>query len=80
MKFKEIEENSKVFPGEYLLHRPSRQIVLCGAFKKTEGKIKALVNGKLLEDEIKNFEQIYLSETERKAKKLRGSCGGCKKQ
>ena len=57
MTFKEIEENSKVFPGEYLLHRPSRQIVVCGAFKKSEGKIKALINGRLLEDEIQNFQK-----------------------
>ena len=79
MTFKEIEENSKVFPGEYLLHRPSRQIVVCGAFKKSEGKFKALINGRLLEDEIQNFQKIYLNQKEQRTKKLRHSCGGCKK-
>tara|TARA_Y100000310_G_C20017715_1_gene505952 strand:+ start:128 stop:370 length:243 start_codon:yes stop_codon:yes gene_type:complete len=80
MKFKEIEENSKVFPGEYLLHTPSRQIVLCGAFKKQEGKIKALINGRLLEDEISNFQKIYLNKDESRRRTPRGGCGGCKKQ
>jgi len=79
MKFKEIEENSNVFPGEYLLHTPSRQIVLCGAFKKQEGKIKALINGRLLEDEIRNFQKIYLNKDESRRRKRRRGCGGCKK-
>ena len=79
MKFKEIEEDSKVFPGEYLLHTPSRQIVLCGAFKKQEGKIKALINGRLLEDEIRNFQKIYLNKDEKHSGNIRRGCGGCKK-
>ena len=49
MNFQEITENSKVFPGEYLLHIPSNQIVICGAYKPSEGKIKALANGRLME-------------------------------
>tara|TARA_Y100000296_G_C4979332_1_gene159830 strand:- start:194 stop:430 length:237 start_codon:yes stop_codon:yes gene_type:complete len=76
MKFQEINETAKVFPGEYLLHKPTQQIVMCGAYKKTEGTIKALANGKLMEDKIHNFSKIELTKNERKQR--RRSCGGCK--
>ena len=49
------------------------------AFIKREGKIKALANGRLLEDEIQNFQKIYLNEKEQRTKKFHHSCGGCKK-
>lgn len=78
MEFKEIKEDTKVFPGEYLLHTPSSQIVMCGAFKRQEGRIKALSNGKLLEDQIKNFQKIYLNNEERQNRQPKRSCGGCK--
>ena len=32
MKFDDINNDSKVHPGEYLLHEPTMEIVLCGAF------------------------------------------------
>jgi len=79
MKFEEIKENSKVFPGEYLLHQPTQQIVMCGAFKKREGTIKALAQEKLIEDRIEHFRKIYLSKKEREQKRAR-ACGGCKKR
>ena len=78
MKFQVITENSKVFPGEYLLHVPSNQIVVCGAYKPMEGKIKALANGRLMEDAVANFQKIKLSKSEQKKKTVR-RCGGCKK-
>ena len=78
MKFQVITENSKVFPGEYLLHVPSKQIVVCGAYKPSEGKIKALANGRLMEDAVANFQKIKLSKSEQKKKPVR-RCGGCKK-
>jgi hypothetical protein len=78
MKFQVITENSKVFPGEYLLHVPSKQIVVCGAYKPIEGKIKALANGRLMEDAIANFQKIELAKSERKKKTVR-QCGGCKR-
>ena len=78
MKFQTIEENSKVFPGEYLLHKPTQQIVMCGAFKRNDGIIKVLANGRLMEDKIENFHKILLNQTERKKKQMRRSCGGCK--
>ena len=47
MEFYKIEEEAKVFPGEYLLHVPSNQIVLCGAFKRRQGLIKYMTQGRL---------------------------------
>lgn len=78
MEFQAIEEEMKVHPGEYLLHVPSKQIVICGAFKRGEGTIKALSNGRLIEDKIDHFQKMKLSAAERKARKLR-RCGGCKR-
>ncbi len=74
-----IEKNMNVYPGEYLLHIPSRQIVVCGAFLKSENKIKVLKNGQLLTDTINNFQKIRLSKKEKREKKY-NSCGGCKKR
>jgi len=78
MEFQTIEESTKVFAGEYLLHKPTSQIVVCGAFKKRHGTIKALANGKLLEDKIENFEKILLNNDERRSSIKRRGCGGCK--
>ena len=80
MEFEIIDEGAIVRPGEYILHKPSNQIVLCGAFKKTEGKIRVMANGRLMEDNIENFQKIKLSEEERKERRSRRSCGGCKKR
>ena len=79
MEFEIIDEGMIVHPGEYILHKPSNQIVLCGAFKKSEGKIKAMAGGRLMEDNIENFQKIKLSDEERKEKRTRRGCGGCKK-
>ena len=74
MEFYKIEEEAKVFPGEYLLHVPSNQIVLCGAFKPSQGLIKYMTQGRLAEDKIENFNKIKTN----KRVKPRKSCGGCK--
>ena len=74
MEVYKIEEEAKVFPGEYLLHVPSNQIVLCGAFKRIQGLIKYMAHGKLAEDKIENFNKIKTN----KRMKPRKSCGGCK--
>lgn len=79
MEFDIISEEMVVYPGEYILHEPTDQIVLCGAFKKNEGKIKAMVNGRMMEDNIENFQKIRLSKKERKERAFRKGCGGCKK-
>ena len=78
MNFQEITEDNKVFPGEYLLHVPSNKIVICGAYKPSEGKIRALANGRLIEDAIVNFQKIKLSKSEKKKRTVR-QCGGCKR-
>ena len=80
MKFEEIQENMSVFPGEYLLHEPTQQIGLCGAFKKGEGTIKVLIRGRLMEDTINNFRKIKLSEAERQRQKASRGCMGCKQK
>ena len=79
MQFKDIDSKSKVYPGEYLLHVPSRQVVICGAFIESENKIKALKNGQLITEDVNNFQKINLSKKERREKKYK-SCGGCKKR
>ena len=78
MEFHEIKEDSMVYPGEYLLHEPSQEIVLCGAYVKSEGKIKALRQGRLMEDKIENFRKIWTSKKEMKENKRFEKCGGCK--
>jgi hypothetical protein len=80
MEFVPITPTTTIAPGEYLLHTPSKQVVLVGAYKAKEGKIKALVNGKLMEDVLANFQKIKLNKNERRqSKKKRQGCGGCKK-
>ena len=41
MEFYDFTDDIKAHPGEYLLHTPSRQIVMCGAFNVSEGTIRA---------------------------------------
>mgnify|MGYP003123934920 FL=1 len=80
MEFVDIAEGARVFPGEYLYHKPSKDIVVCGAYDKEKDVLKALYKGRLIRDEISNFQKIKLSRKEQKAKKSRGGCGGCKKR
>jgi hypothetical protein len=79
MEFEIIDEGMIVHPGEYILHKPSNQIVLCGAFKRKDGKIKVLARGRLMEDNIENFQKIKLSKEERKQRSQK-RCRGCKKK
>jgi uncharacterized protein YdhG (YjbR/CyaY superfamily) len=79
MEFLDIEKDSKVYPGEYLLHKPTSQIVMCGAYKKAEGIVRFLARGKLEEDKVENFQKLIVTHKERK-KGLKRGCGGCKKQ
>tara|TARA_B100000700_G_scaffold329248_1_gene450172 strand:- start:593 stop:826 length:234 start_codon:yes stop_codon:yes gene_type:complete len=77
MKFDVITEESVVYPGEYLLHVPSKQIVMCGAFRRQDNKIKVLARGRVMEDAIENFQKLQVDPAERK--KMKRTCGGCKK-
>jgi len=76
MKFDEINENSKVYPGEYLLHEPTMEIVICGAFNWEQDMIRCLSRGKLLEDKVSTFKKIRLTAKENKARK-HTKCKGC---
>jgi len=77
VNFTEISENTKVHPGEYILHVPSNQIVLCGAFNKKLNEIRVLANGKMFSDKVANFKKINLSTKERKEIKKK-RCKGCR--
>ena len=77
MKFIEINSETNVFPGEYLLHTPSSEIVMVGAFNREQNMIRVLRNGRLLEDKISNFNKIHLDSDGRKEFKKR-TCKKCK--
>lgn len=75
MKFTEIKKDMKVFPGEYILHKPTQQVVLCGSFNRGTNKIRVLARGKVFEDSIQNFQKII---KEPKDRTRRSKCGGCR--
>ena len=79
MEFYEIEESDKVSAGEYILHKPSRSVVLCGVFSREGNEIKAMNNGNLIEDVIENFQKIKMPKKERYRTRAVATCGGCKK-
>jgi len=75
MKFVEITDDLIAAPGEYILHEPTNQIVLCGSFNRRKDQIRALGEGRLISDKISNFKKIQLTAAE----KARGAsrCKGC---
>ena len=77
MKFTDITEESKVFPGEYVLHKPSSTIVLVGAFNRDDDIIRAFKDGRLFEDKINNFNKITLNSKEHKVFRDK-TCKKCK--
>tara|TARA_R110000824_G_scaffold137783_3_gene302461 strand:+ start:1260 stop:1502 length:243 start_codon:yes stop_codon:yes gene_type:complete len=79
MEFYDITEEDKVSPGEYILHKPTQAVVLCGIFSREADEIKALNNGKLIEDIIKNFQKIKIPKKEIYRMRAERGCGGCKK-
>tara|TARA_B100000282_G_scaffold196919_1_gene143926 strand:- start:948 stop:1184 length:237 start_codon:yes stop_codon:yes gene_type:complete len=76
MKFLDIRESDKVHPGEYVLHLPTNQIVLCGSFNRERKTMKVMLRGKLHEDKIENFQKIQLSHREKRAASY-SRCKGC---
>ena len=76
MKFEVITEDAKVHPGEYVLHEPSQEIVMCGAFNRELNFIRALGRGKSMKDEIANFRKIILTREEMKEASA-SRCKGC---
>jgi len=79
MKFYEITEELKVSPGEYILHEPTQQVVLCGAFNRGGNLIRVMAQGKMFTDQIKNFKKIRIGRKERKEIRSRSGCKGCGK-
>ena len=75
MNFVEIVEESKVYPGEYLLHSPTNQIVLCGAFNYEQDFVRCLNNGKLMTDKVENFKKILATNREQRSGHTK--CKGC---
>ena len=79
MKFVDIADTAKVFPGEYILHVPSNQVVLCGAFSRDTNNIRVMAQGKMFSDKIDNFKKINMSKQERTKSRTTRRCGSCKK-
>tara|TARA_R110000824_G_scaffold136474_2_gene300124 strand:+ start:1000 stop:1239 length:240 start_codon:yes stop_codon:yes gene_type:complete len=77
--FYEIENEMTVSPGEYVLHKPTNAIVLCGAFNKEENFMRVFDSGRLVEDQIQNFKKIKVSPKERRRYKP-SRCKGCGKK
>jgi len=76
MKFEDISEESKVYPGEYVLHTPSQEIVMCGAFNREQNFIRAIGRGRSVKDQISNFRKIVMNEQEIRESRA-GRCKGC---
>jgi hypothetical protein len=80
MEFKDIKETDLVAEGEYVLHTPSKTIVLCGTFSREENVIRGLKSGRYMEDEISNFQKIEMPRAEAyRTKATKAGCGSCKK-
>jgi hypothetical protein len=76
MKFVEIKEDSKVYPGEYLLYEPTQAIVLCGAFNRSKNMIRAYGHGEYIEGKISLFKKIEMNAKQHK-QHYRSRCKGC---
>lgn len=76
MEFYDITEDTFPHPGEYIYYVPSQAVVLCGAYTGT--RIKALHNGKLVEDKVENFKKIKIGMKEKKQKFV-SRCKACGK-
>tara|TARA_R100000234_G_scaffold109917_1_gene82055 strand:+ start:1254 stop:1490 length:237 start_codon:yes stop_codon:yes gene_type:complete len=78
MEFYKITEDIKAYPGEYIYHVPTKQIVLCGSFNREQNCIRVLSRGRLFTDKIQNFQKIMVKQREAKKYKTSG-CKGCGK-
>jgi hypothetical protein len=76
VKFIEIKDTDRVNPGEYILHTPSNKIVLCGSFNREKNLVRVLVDGKLQEDIIENFQKIHVNRHDRQKMSF-SRCKGC---
>lgn len=76
MKFREILDDEIVAPGEYVYYESKRKIVLCGAFNREENFIRALSEGRLVQDKISEFKKINLTRAEQDQYGV-SKCKGC---
>ena len=76
MKFRDILDDDVVAPGEYIYYEAKRKIVLCGAFNRDQNFIRALSDGRLVEDQISQFKKINLTATEHRERQI-SRCKGC---
>lgn len=79
MEFYEIDKDDKVAAGEYVLYKPTMEVVLCGVFDRNENRIQALNAGRLFGDVIENFQKIKMPKKEIYRNRGSRGCGGCKK-
>jgi hypothetical protein len=79
MELYEITEELKVSPGEYVMHMPTKSVVLCGSFTRLHNKIRALGQHGMFEDQIDNFKKIKLDDDERRERRSPG-CSKCGKR
>tara|TARA_R100000808_G_C2149131_1_gene157484 strand:+ start:1341 stop:1574 length:234 start_codon:yes stop_codon:yes gene_type:complete len=77
MELIDISENLKVSAGEYIYHRPTKQVVVCGGFSRDNDLITALARGSILRDKISNFQKINMTGKEMRAHRTSG-CKSCK--
>ena len=76
MEFEEITKETYPHPGEWVYYIPHQAFVLCGAFRGST--IKALHNGRVIEDKIQNFKKIKVNKKEQKQKFV-SRCKACGK-
>tara|TARA_B100000427_G_scaffold289123_1_gene264648 strand:- start:105 stop:341 length:237 start_codon:yes stop_codon:yes gene_type:complete len=76
MKFIDIDNEATVSPGEYVLHVPTKSIVLCGAFIREENMMKVLGQGSYFTDSIDKFKKIEVNK-KHISPTLYARCKGC---
>ena len=76
MEYHPIGEDTNVSPGEYLFYEPAQKVVLCGGFSREDDLVRALMDGRYLEDTINNFKKIILSRQEHQERRV-SRCKGC---
>lgn len=77
MKLISIDETNKVYPGEYVFHKPSSAIVMVGSYSSAKKTIRGFKDGSLFEDKVVNFRKIHMNEQE-KIEYKNTRCSKCK--
>ena len=78
MQFQDIGSDENVNNGEYLFHKPSEHLVLVGRYDPKSRTVMAMVNGRLINEKLDNFQRVFFTKAEHV--QWRGTkCSGCKK-